>query len=56
MARHDIPRDDGWPHAPTTECGCGVTRVLRDGRYVFVHHSPHERVCVPAQREPARAD
>lgn len=27
MALHLIP-DDGDPHAPTTECGCGV-RVIR---------------------------
>ena len=37
MARHLIPATDGAPHAPTTECGCGPQRVLRGGRYVYVH-------------------
>lgn len=36
MAMHLIP-DDGAPHAPTSECGCGPDRVLRGGRYVYVH-------------------
>lgn len=33
---HNIP-DDGAPHAPTTECGCGVQRVEEAGHVVFEH-------------------
>ncbi len=33
---HEIP-DDGAPHAPTTECGCGPQRETRDGHAVIVH-------------------
>lgn len=33
---HEIP-DDGAPHAPTTECGCGPQRVTSGPHVVFVH-------------------
>lgn len=34
---HQIP-DDGAPHAPSTECGCGVQLAVGDGGHeVFVH-------------------
>lgn len=33
---HEIPVD-GAPHAPSTECGCGVRRVRRGRRWVYVH-------------------
>lgn len=36
MALHEIP-DDGAPHAPTSECGCGPAREYRGGRPVYVH-------------------
>lgn len=36
MATHLIP-DDGAPHTPTGECGCGPSRELRGGRAVYVH-------------------
>jgi hypothetical protein len=33
---HDIP-DDGAPHAPTSECGCGPQRHLVGGHVVYEH-------------------
>jgi hypothetical protein len=33
---HDIP-DDGAPHAPTSECGCGPARYLTAGGVVYEH-------------------
>lgn len=36
MALHEIPTD-GYPHAPTTECGCQPQRVWRRGRWAFAH-------------------
>lgn len=33
---HEIP-DDGAPHAPSTECGCGPQRVTSGEHVVFVH-------------------
>lgn len=33
---HDIP-DDGGPHAPTSECGCGPQREQQGGHVVYVH-------------------
>jgi hypothetical protein len=33
---HNIP-DDGNPHAPTTECGCGPQRVTAGTHVVFEH-------------------
>jgi hypothetical protein len=39
---HEIPRDDGTPHAPTGECGCGpeLRTVTYNGtdRLALVHH------------------
>lgn len=36
---HQIP-DDGAPHAPTTECGCGPQRVTAGDHVVYVHPDP----------------
>lgn len=36
---HEIP-DDGAPHAPTSECGCGPQRVTTGGHVVYVHADP----------------
>lgn len=33
---HEIP-DDGAPHAPTGECGCGPQRHLAGGHIVYEH-------------------
>ncbi len=33
---HDIP-DDGAPHAPTSECGCGPQRETAGGHVVYGH-------------------
>jgi hypothetical protein len=33
---HEIP-DDGAPHAPTSECGCGPQRDETTGHVVYVH-------------------
>jgi hypothetical protein len=33
---HEIP-DDGAPHAPTSECGCGPQRDESTGHVVYVH-------------------
>jgi hypothetical protein len=32
--------DDGLPHAPTSECGCGPQLVLHEGRYALAHRTP----------------
>lgn len=32
MSLHEIP-DDGWPHAPTSECGCGPQLRYTGHRY-----------------------
>jgi hypothetical protein len=34
---HDIP-DDGEPHAPTTECGCGPQRNTSEQGHVVYEH------------------
>lgn len=36
LQHHEIP-DDGHPHAPTTECGCGPQREQQNGHVVYVH-------------------
>lgn len=33
---HAIP-DDGAPHAPTSECGCGPQRYIAGGHIVYEH-------------------
>ena len=33
---HEIP-DDGAPHVPTSECGCGPQRYLAGGHVVYEH-------------------
>lgn len=39
MAMHLIP-DDGSPHTPTSECGCGP--VLLGDQRTYAHRSPVE--------------
>jgi hypothetical protein len=34
---HQVP-DDGAPHAPTSECGCGPHRVQSGGHAVYEHN------------------
>lgn len=36
---HQIP-DDGIPHAPTSECGCGPQRITAGGHIVYMHADP----------------
>lgn len=36
---HQIP-DDGVPHAPTSECGCGPQRDTAGAHVVYVHADP----------------